>query len=57
MLDQQVTGPERNVVTLNAVPSLAAGTCNVGLCGITGQAGSWNSNGNGYTTAIVATSL
>ena len=41
-------------MTLSAAFSPGAGTFEVGLCGISGDAANWNSNEFGYTSAFVA---
>jgi hypothetical protein len=44
----------RQLFTLSAtVTGLAPGTYHFGLCGYSGDSGSWNSNEFGYTTAVV----
>ena len=53
MVSLSVTGNARQVFSVGAmVTGLPAGDYQMGLCGMTTSAG-WNSNGLGYTTAVV----
>ena len=45
----------RNIYTLSADFAPGGGTFNVGLCGLSPNATSWNSNDIGYTTVILHT--
>jgi hypothetical protein len=50
----RVAADSRHLFTLSAtVTGLAPGTYHFGLCGYSSDAGSWNSNEYGYTTAFV----
>ena len=56
VLDGRVPANTRVSWTLSHVQAgLANGTYTVGLCGLSSNAASWNSNEWGYTSAIVAT--
>jgi hypothetical protein len=55
LYDLSVASSSRHTFSLSAViEGLAVGTYNVGLCGRSLDAGSWNSNDFSYTTVLIA---
>jgi hypothetical protein len=53
MANLRVPASTRLIQTLSAELSNLSGSYNVGLCGFSSNAASWNDNGNGMVTAIV----